>query len=68
MYTFEQATHKAKQYLSSQGIYFTVLNEVRAEGQKWVITYQDAPIFGNEKYMVELDKETGEILSYRRYK
>ena len=68
MYSFEQATAKAKQYLTNQGIWFVTLIEAKVEGQKWVITYQDTVLFGTEKYVVELDKETGQILSYRRYK
>ncbi|MDI6814919.1 MAG: hypothetical protein QMC90_02395 [Dehalococcoidales bacterium] len=68
MIGLEAATEKAMTFLSGRGISFIRLKEVNLKGERWIITYEDSLPFVSqrEKYIIELSRETGEVIAFRR--
>lgn len=70
MINLEQAASRAKEFLATIAgvpMFFTVLEDVRAERDTWVVSYRYTPIVGEPViYTVSVAREDGKILEYSK--
>ena len=65
MINLKKATELAKSFLQDNGVLFTSLEEVYQEENKWVVSFRPS-FFVSPIYVVEIEKETGEIIGYHQ--
>jgi hypothetical protein len=70
MIKLDQAVKGAMDFLERSGIHLPALEEVSLRDERWVVILNGYKLFGSEfrleRYIVELDSETGDIVGFRK--
>ena len=68
MINLDQAATIAKDFLNRTcGYLLYELQEIDLTNDRWVVTYKSMPFIGTPTlYKIEVDRENGEVLSFKR--
>jgi hypothetical protein len=67
MVNLKQATALAKKFLEDNGVYLTTLKDVCLQDDKWVVSFEYSFLLTLPTvYVVELEKESGEVIGYHK--